>query len=342
EAKDKSDGKRLEDVSIVKDFPEVFPEDFLDVETLLIRNQVHRIYRPQEFTTYPGSKRVEHEATALVGGAHIKALKPENLSAEDVGGMLRKDPPKEKLEHRADGTLCLNNRSWVPCFGDLRTLIMHKSHKLKYSIHPGSNKMYQDLKQLYWWPNMKANIATYISKWKWEKITMDFITKLPKTTNGYDTIWVIVDHLTKSAHFLPMRENDPMEKFMKLYMKEVVTRQGVPVSIISDHDGRFTSLFWQAHHKALGTRLDMSTAYHPKTDAYASFMGFMVYQMDVKSAFLYGTIEEEVYVCQPLGYEDPDYPDKVYKVVKSLYGLHQAPRACSSCIASIQLGSLRA
>ncbi|GKE54542.1 putative reverse transcriptase domain-containing protein, partial [Tanacetum coccineum] len=96
--------------------------------------------------------------------AQIEALKPKNLSAEDVGGMLRKDLLKEKLEPRADGTLCLNNRSWVPCFGDLRTLIMHESHKSKYSIHPGSDKMYQDLKQLYWWPNMKANIATYVSK----------------------------------------------------------------------------------------------------------------------------------------------------------------------------------
>nr|GEZ94652.1 putative reverse transcriptase domain-containing protein [Tanacetum cinerariifolium] len=194
--------------------------------------------------------------------AQTEALKLENLSAEDVGGMLRKDIPKEKLEPRADETLCLNNRSWVPCFGDLRTLIMHESHKLKYSVHPGSDKMYQDLKRLYWWPNMKANIATY----KWEKITMDFITKLPKTTNGYDTIWVIINRLTKSAHFLPMREHDPMEKLMKLYMKEIVIRYGVPVSIISDRDGRFTSLFWQALHKALETRLDMSTSYHPETD----------------------------------------------------------------------------
>nr|GEU77610.1 reverse transcriptase domain-containing protein [Tanacetum cinerariifolium] len=191
--------------------------------------------------------------------AQTKALKPKNLSAEDIRGMLRKDLPKEKLEPRTDGTLCLNNRSWIPCFGDLRNLIMHKSHKSKYSIHSNSNKMYQDLKQLYWCPNMKANIATY-------KITMDFITKLPKTTNGYDTIWVIVDRLTKSAHFPLMRENDPMEKLMKLYMKEIVTRHDVHVFIIFDRDGRFTSLFWQALHKALGTRLDVSTSYHPKTD----------------------------------------------------------------------------
>nr|GEX31618.1 putative reverse transcriptase domain-containing protein [Tanacetum cinerariifolium] len=96
--------------------------------------------------------------------AQTEALKPENFSAKDVGGMIRKDLPKEKLEPRADGTLCLNNRSWVPCFGDLRTLIMHESYKSKYSIHLGSEKMYQDLKQLYWWPNMKANISTYVSK----------------------------------------------------------------------------------------------------------------------------------------------------------------------------------
>ncbi|GKC60623.1 putative reverse transcriptase domain-containing protein [Tanacetum coccineum] len=95
----------------------------------------------------------------------VAFLSDKQHSAEDVGGMLRKDLPKEKLEPRTDGTLCLNNRSWVPCFGDLRTLIMHESHKSKYSIHSGSDKMYQDLKQLYWWPNMKADIATYVGKY---------------------------------------------------------------------------------------------------------------------------------------------------------------------------------
>ncbi|GKA25308.1 putative reverse transcriptase domain-containing protein [Tanacetum coccineum] len=93
-----------------------------------------------------------------------EALKPENLENEDVGGMIRKDIPKEKLEPRADGTLCLNGRSWLPCYGDLRSVIMHESHKSKYSIHPGFEKMYQDMKKLYWWPNMKADITTYVSK----------------------------------------------------------------------------------------------------------------------------------------------------------------------------------
>ncbi|GJX34034.1 putative reverse transcriptase domain-containing protein [Tanacetum coccineum] len=105
-----------------------------------------------------------------------------------------------------------------------------------------------------------------IPMWKWERITMDFITKLPKTSNGHDTIWVIVDRLTKSAHFIPTRETDSMETLTRLYIKEIVSWHGVPISIISDHDSHFTSRFWQSLQSALGTQLDMSTAYHPKTD----------------------------------------------------------------------------
>nr|GEU66565.1 reverse transcriptase domain-containing protein [Tanacetum cinerariifolium] len=157
--------------------------------------------------------------------------------------------------------------SWLPCYGDLRTVIMHESHKSKYSIHSGSDKMYQDMKRLYWWPNIKADIATYVSKcltcakvkaehqrpsgllvqskipeWKWDNITIDFVMKLPKSSQGHDTIWVIVDRLTKSAIFVPMRETDLMEKLARMYLKE------------------------KSLQKALGTSLDMSTAYHPKTD----------------------------------------------------------------------------
>ncbi|GKA18599.1 putative reverse transcriptase domain-containing protein [Tanacetum coccineum] len=103
-----------------------------------------------------------------------------------------------------------------------------------------------------------------IPHWKWDTITMDFITKLPKSSQGYDTIWVIVDQLTKSVIFVPMRETDPMEKLARMYLKEVVTRHGIPVSIICDRDHSFASNFWRSLQKALGTNLDMSTAYHPQ------------------------------------------------------------------------------
>ncbi|GJZ82100.1 putative reverse transcriptase domain-containing protein, partial [Tanacetum coccineum] len=190
--------------------------------------------------------------------AQSEARKEENFINEDLRGMIN------KLEPRADGTLCLNNRIWIPYLGDLRALIMHESHKSKYSIHPGSDKMYQDLKKLYWWPNMKAEIATYVSKClTCAKVKIEY--QKPSAA-GQDTIWVIVDRLTKSAHFLPMREDDTLEKLTRQYLKEVVSKHGVPVSIISDRDGKFTSHFWKSLHKALGTRLDMSTAYHPETD----------------------------------------------------------------------------
>ncbi|GJX08003.1 putative reverse transcriptase domain-containing protein [Tanacetum coccineum] len=217
--------------------------------------------------------------------AQNEALKEENVKTKNLRGM------DKSFEIRPDRTRCIKNRSWLPLFGGLRDLIMHESHKSKYSIHPGSDKMYHDLKKLYWWPNMKAIIAEYVGKcltcsrvkaecqkpsgllvqpeipmWKWERITMDFVTKLPKTSNGHDTIWVIVDRLTKSAHFIPTRATDSMENLTRLYIKEIVFQHGVPISIISDHDSHFTSRFWQSLQNALGTQLDMSTTYHPEID----------------------------------------------------------------------------
>ncbi|GJX88381.1 putative reverse transcriptase domain-containing protein [Tanacetum coccineum] len=188
--------------------------------------------------------------------AQTEALKEENIKAENLRGI------DKAFEIRPDGTRC-------------------------------SDKMYHDLKKLYWWPNMKAIIAEYVGKcltcsrvkvecqkssgllvqpeipmWKWERITMDFITKLPKTLNGHDTIHVIIDRLIKSAHFIPTRETDSMETLIRLYIKEIVSRHGVPISIISDRDIHFTSRFWKSSQSALGTQLDMSTAYHPETDGY--------------------------------------------------------------------------
>ncbi|GJX76763.1 putative nucleotidyltransferase, ribonuclease H [Tanacetum coccineum] len=195
---------------------------------------------------------VHNNLPGQIRDAQVEACKKENIGAEGFRG------EGEPFEVRSDGTKCLKGRVWLPLFGGLRDLIMLESHKSKYSIHPGSDKMYHDLRKLYWWPNMKADIATYVSKcltcakvkaehqkpsgllqqpeipvWKWERITMDFITKLPRTPSGYDSIWVIVDRLTKSAHFIPMNEKYKMEKLTRLYLKEIVY---------------------------------MSTAYHPETD----------------------------------------------------------------------------
>ncbi|GJX59934.1 putative reverse transcriptase domain-containing protein [Tanacetum coccineum] len=156
--------------------------------------------------------------------AQTEARKEEDFMNKDLQGVIN------KLEPRADGTLCLNNRSWIPCFGELRALIMHESHKSKYSIHPGSDKMYQDLKKLYWWPNMKVEIATYVSK-------------------CLTCAKVKVEYQKPSG-----LEYDSLEKLTRQYLKEVVSRHGVPVSIISDHDGRFTSHFLQSLHKALDFR----------------------------------------------------------------------------------------
>ncbi|GJR41797.1 putative reverse transcriptase domain-containing protein [Tanacetum coccineum] len=195
--------------------------------------------------------------------AQLEAVKQENVKAENLGRLL-----KPIFEIYSNGIRYFKNRVWLQLFGRLRDLIMHESHKSKYSVHLGSEKMYQDMKKLYWWPNMKADIAKYVSKcltcamvkaehqrpsrllqqpeipeWKWEHITMDFVTGLPRTSSGYDSIWVVVNRLTKSAHFLLMKKTDGTEKLTRLYLKEIFCRHGVPLSIISDRDSRFASGF---------------------------------------------------------------------------------------------------
>ncbi|GKA62522.1 putative reverse transcriptase domain-containing protein [Tanacetum coccineum] len=195
--------------------------------------------------------------------AQTEALKEENIKAENLRGM------DKAFEIRPDRTHCIKNQSSLPLFGNLRDLIIHESHKSKYYIHSGSDKMYQDLKKLYWWPNMKAIITEYVGKcltcsrvkaecqkpssllvqpeipmWNWERITTDFITKLSKTSKGHDTIWVIIDRLTKSAHFIPTRETNIMETLTRVYIKEIVSLHGMPISIISDRDNHYTSRFW--------------------------------------------------------------------------------------------------
>ncbi|GKD12270.1 putative reverse transcriptase domain-containing protein [Tanacetum coccineum] len=173
----------------------------------------------------------------------------------------------------------------------LDEMIKHEAHKSKYSVHPGADKMYYDIKDRYWWSGMKKDITVYVSRcltclkvkaehqrpsgllqqpeipeWKWEGIAMDFVTKFLRTSSRHDTIWVIMDRLTKSTHFLPMREDYKLDRLARLYFNEIVSRYDVPISIISYHDSRFTSRFWQSIQEVFGTHLDMSTAYRPQTN----------------------------------------------------------------------------
>ena len=190
-----------------------------------------------------------------------------------------------------DEVLYYKDRVCVPDDNDLRKAILEEAHSGSFAIHPGSTKMYQDLKMSFWWSGMKRDISELVTKclvcqrvkaehqvpsgllqpiripeWKWDRITMDFVVGLPLTGRKHDSVWVVVDRLTKSAHFLPVRTDYSLDKLAELYIKEIVRLHGIPISIISDQDPRFTSRFWGKLQEALGTRLNFSTAFHPQTD----------------------------------------------------------------------------
>jgi len=189
------------------------------------------------------------------------------------------------------GVLWFRDRLVVPKDLELQKQILDDAHLSRYSIHPGSNKMYQDLKQRFWWTRMKREIAKYVSEcdicqrvkashlrlagmlqplsipaWKWEDISMDFIVGLPKTAKGYDSIWVIVDRLTKSAHFLSVKTTYRAQHYADLYISRIMSLHGIPKTIISDRGAQFVACFWEQFHAALGTQLIRSSAYHPQTD----------------------------------------------------------------------------
>ncbi|GKA96182.1 putative reverse transcriptase domain-containing protein [Tanacetum coccineum] len=210
-------------------------------------------------------RRVRAMSITIHSGLKTKILEAQSEASKDLKAPTEWLRGLERhFEQRDDGKIYFFDRIWIPSVGGVRKLIMDEAHTSRYSVHPGADKMYYDLIDLYWWHGFLQQPE--IPEWKWEKITMDFVTKLPKSSSGHDMIWVVVDKLTKSAHFLPIREDYKTKKLAKIYTNEIVARIGVPVSIILDRDGRFTSHLWQAFQKAMGTRLDMSTAYHPQTD----------------------------------------------------------------------------
>ena len=168
-----------------------------------------------------------------------------------------------------DGSLYYRDQVCVPNDDELKKSILEEAHNGAFPMHPGSTKMYQDLKTLYWWSRMKRAVSEFVTKcmvcqkvkaehqvpsgllqpiripeWKWDRITMDFVVGLPLTGRKHDSVWVVVDRLMKSTHFLPVRTDYLLNKLAELYIKEIVWLHGIPVSIISDRDPRFSSRFW--------------------------------------------------------------------------------------------------
>jgi hypothetical protein len=188
------------------------------------------------------------------------------------------------------GVIWFKDRIVVPKNADVRQQILDEAHLSRYSIHPRSTKIYQDLKKHYWWTKMKIEIARYVARcdicrrvkavhmktagplqslpiptWKWEDISMDFIMGLPKTAKGFDSIRVIIDPLTKIAHFLSVKTKYPVVAYAELYIARILSLHGVPKTIVLDRGPQFVSKFWEELHKSLDTKLLPSSTYHPQT-----------------------------------------------------------------------------
>jgi hypothetical protein len=212
----------------------------------------------------------------------------------DKGVQIIKENLSQKVEkykcfrQNSKEILWCENRLVVPKNMDLKKRILDEAHLSKFSMHPGSTKMYHDLKPLYWWTRMKREIAQYVSEcdtcqrikashlklagalqplsipsWKWDDIGMDFIVGLPNTSRHHDSIWVIVDRLTKVAHFLPVHTTDKTHKYAELYIDRIVCLHGLPQTIVSDRGAKFIARFWEQLQESLGTKLIRSSAYHP-------------------------------------------------------------------------------
>jgi hypothetical protein len=201
------------------------------------------------------------------------------------------DPKYTCFQKDHQDVIWFGKRLVVPVNPEIKKIILDEAHKSKFSIHPGSTKIYQDLKQNFWWSNMKVDIAKHVAEcdtchrmkashlkstsvlqpfsipmWKWDDISMDFIVGLPLTARKKKSIWVIVDRLTKTAHFFAVHTTYSVQQYAELYMDQIVRLHGIPKTIISDRGTQFVARFWEQLHECLGTKLIRSSRYHPQTD----------------------------------------------------------------------------
>jgi hypothetical protein len=259
-------------------------------------------YLTMEISDIPPCQKMEKLNLGMIQHGTLNQLQLESVLLQRIMDAQKDNEGmkhiREKIKARRakcfrkddQGIVWFNNRIVVPKNEEIRQQILDEVHLSRYSIHPGSTKMYHDLKQHYWWTKMKIEIACYVARcdtyrrvkaihmktagplqslpiptWKWKDISMDFIVVLPQTAKGYDSIWVIIDWLMKIAHFLPIKTDHPVDVYAQLYIARILSLHGIPKTIVSDRGPQFVSKFWEELHKALGTKLLHSLAYHPQT-----------------------------------------------------------------------------
>jgi hypothetical protein len=223
---------------------------------------------------------------------HIIVAQKNDAGMAHIKRRIQEGDPKVACFYEdAEGTLWFKDRLVVPKKEALKKKILDEAHTLRYSIHPGSTKMYHDLRQQFWWTIMKRETARYVSEcdicrkvkadymkpgcllqplsvpdWKWDDISMDFIVGLSLTARKFNSIWVIVDRLTKSSHFIPVNTNYNVQKYAEIYVAYVLCLHGILKMILSDRGSLFVARFWEQLHASLRTHLIHSSAYHPQTD----------------------------------------------------------------------------
>jgi hypothetical protein len=263
-------------------------------------------------------------------------------------------------DYRLDeqGTAWLKERICVPQDKALLEQITREAHDSRYSIHPGSTKMYKDLKTRYWWKDTRRDIAHYVAccdtcsrvkiehqkhaglfkpleipVWRWEDISMDFVVGLPRTPRGNDSIWVIVDCLTKVAHFVPVKTQHRMERLAELYIEHILRLHGAPKSIVSDREPQFVAKFWQNFHKLMGTTLSYSTTFHPQTDEQTERVNQVLENMLRACALTYDTDWESSLPFAEFSYNNNYQASLRMAPFEALYG-----RKCKTPLAWSEVG----